>query len=511
MSKRRAAAGTTANGRAQRPRYYQHYQPDLPEIPGVPPDLTPKLVEALKSTTKFFSKSDKPFSLEPPNEDHSTSSQQSLSVVDSILNRMECSAEEKARTKRLERMQSDCQSWLDAVKRRAPESHRGSSVPLACFRYLWGLGQEHGRVAVRRASLNLCGTLLLKSCGCRMHVSSDDTLLKWVTCVVDAKDVKASLEIQVSCWQAEALEWFTHLSDMYGEMYPKFYVAQQFLQQRASIDAVMTQGNSGANMVDLRRIRDIATKYADAELEKVDKLIQRGHDLLDLLVPRVGVAVRGTVEAAKPKANGTDDDGSEADEDDDIVWEDGDEEFDDTAGKQHVDAVEKTLAAMASSGGLQGGHIEINLESKEDDEESFTMDGNTSRRLQKTVQLIETRHLKRLSSWVDGLVKADGLVLREKSLIIMSSEESRKRAELLQKLLNRKQTLANILASAAKLGVAVEPNTNDTPDELRHIATSTFRPPQRQIAVLATAARRRTDGRVSRKRSTKLQIKCRKS
>ena len=171
---------------------------DLPEIPGVPPDLTPKLVEALKSTTKFFSKSDKPFSLEPPNEEHSTASQQSLSVVDSILNRMECSAEEKARTRRLERMQRDCQSWLDAVKRRAPESHRGSSVPLACFRYLWGLGQEHGRVAVRRASLNLCGTLLLKSCECRMHVSSDDTLLKWVTCVVDAKDVKASLEIQVS-------------------------------------------------------------------------------------------------------------------------------------------------------------------------------------------------------------------------------------------------------------------------------------------------------------------------
>ena len=307
MSKRAATETTTANGRAQRPRYSQPNQPDLPEIPGVPYDLTPILVEALKSATRFFSKSDTPFCLARPN--NSTCSQQSVSVVDSILNRMECSTEEKARQKRLERMQSDCQSWLNAVKRRASESHRKSSntVPMACFRYLWDLGQEHGRVAVRRASLNLCATLLLKSCECRMHVSSEDTLLKWVTCVVDAKDIKASLEIQVSCWQAEALEWLTHLSDSFGEMYPKFRVAQQFLQQRctASIDSVMTQGNSGANMVDLRRIRDIAMKYGDAEVEKVDKLIQRSHKLLDLLVPRMSVAVGETAEAAKPKkANG---------------------------------------------------------------------------------------------------------------------------------------------------------------------------------------------------------------
>ena len=59
------------------------------------------------------------------------------------------------------------------------------------------------------------------------------------------------------------------------------------------------------------------------------------------------------------------DDNSDEDEDDDIDWEDGDEEFDDDVGEeQHADAVEQTLAAIASSGGLQGGHIEINLESK---------------------------------------------------------------------------------------------------------------------------------------------------
>jgi len=515
MSKRAAQGAASSSSRAQRPRYLPPNQPDLAEILGVPSDLTPLLVESLRSATKFFSNADTPQN--PFSEDKdpiNTPSEQSSSVVDSILNRMASSEEEKKQQKRQERMEEDRQSWLSAVKRKAKECHKGSStVPLSCFRYLWDLSQEHSRVAVRRASLNLFGCLLSKSSECRMHVSSEDILLKYVTCVVEAKNVKASSEKQVSCWQEEALDWFTYLSESYGDFYPKFRVARQFLQQRCS-SSMETQGNLGINMPDLRRIRDIAMQYGDREIVKVDKLIRRAHQCLDVLVPRMGVVVEREAAAAVPKGAG---DAADNDsDDDDIDWEDGDEEFDEGNTEEHADAVERTLAAMASSGGLQGGHIEIHLESKEEDQEDSpdAMDENTHKLLQKTVQSIESRHMKRLSSWVNALIKADGLVLNEgKSLVVMPADVARSRGYLLQKLLDRKQTLASILASAAKLGIAVDSGAAVAPsdDTLQPAAVATNIPPPRQTAVLATAARRRYDNKVSRRRSNKLQIKYRTS
>jgi hypothetical protein len=428
---------------------------------------------------------------------------------------MASSEEEKARQAKRIKMQQARQSWLDAVKRNAHQS----TVPLSCFRYLWDLGQEHSRVAVRRAALHLYGSLLQKSAECRMHVSSDDLLLKWVTCVVEAKNLKASsssLETQVSCWQAEALEWLNYLSQSHGDLYPKFRVARQFLQQRtlAGNSSIITQGNHGANMADLRRIRDIAMKYGNAEIGKVDKLILKSHKCLDVLVPRIGMDVANETPSVSAESTVVAD--NDDDDDDDIEWEDGDEEFDEatTAAEDHAEAVERTLAAMeASAGGMQGGHIEINLESNEESPDDAAMDENTRKLLQKTVRLIETRHMKRLTSWVDALVKADGLVLKEKSLVIMPADVARKRSELLQKLLNRKQTLASILASAAKLGVSVDANNSVAASGTLQLAAAaaTNVPPPRQRAVLATAARRRYDTKVARRRSNKLQIKYRTS
>lgn len=513
MSKRPAASAQS--GRAQRPRYLPPNQPDLPEIPGVPPDLTPLLVESLRSATNFFQHATTPFQQE--NDNNEQTQQQSSSIVDSILNRMASSDEEKSIRKRRERMEEDRQSWLNAVKRKAKECHNGGSntVPLSCFRYLWDLGQQHTRVAVRRASLNLCGSLLLKSSECRIYVSSDETLFTWVTCVVEAKNVKASSEKQVSCWQAEALEWLRHLSEAHGDLYPKLRVAQQFLQQRcSSLINIVTEGNSGATMPDLRRIRDIAMKYGDREIEKVDKLIHRAHKCLDVLVPRMGLTVeRDEREATVPMDSAVTPAADDDSDDDDIEWEDADEEFEEKAGEDHTKAVERTLAAMASYGGLQGGHIEINLESKEDEDESpEAMDETAVELLQKTVQSIEARHMKRLSSWVDAMIKADGLVLNEKSLVIVSADVAQKRGDLLHKLLDRKQALANILASAAKLGITVDSGAHVAPsDDAPQAAAASNVLPPRQSALLATAARRRYDNKRARRRSNKLQIKFRTS
>jgi hypothetical protein len=280
------------------------------------------------------------------------------------------------------------------------------------------------------------------------------------------------------------------------------------------MDNVLTEGNGSATMPDLRRIRDIAMKYGDREIAKVDKLIQRAHKNLDVLVPRMGVAVVSKATAAVQQDSAVAVDNADDDSDgNDIDWEDGDEEFDEGPVEDHAEAVERTLAAMASAGGLQGGAMEINLESKDDDDEESpdAMDENARKLLQKTVQLIETRHMRRLSSWVDALIKADGLVLNEKSLVVMSADVAQKRGDLLQKLLDRKQALANILASATKLGISVDSSTSVASSDTRRQAAVSNMPAPRQSIVLAAAARRRSNSKVARRRSTKLQIKYRTS
>jgi hypothetical protein len=424
--------------------------------------------------------------------------------MDSILNRMSSSEEEKTRRKRKERMEDDRQSWLNAVKRRAND---GKSVPVSCFRYLWDMGQEHSRLAARRASLHLCGALLQKSSECRMYVAADDILLTWVTCVVGAQNLKASTEQPVSCWQAEALIWLSHLSEEYGDLYPKFRVARQFQEQRCSSSLHTVETNS--TMPDMRRLRDIAMKYGDREIDKVEKLIQRAHGCLDVCVPRMGDEA-GSITAWAVAVAGSSI-AEEDENDDDIKWEDGDEEISEDNTGGHAAAVERTLEAMACAGGFQDGTMEINLARNESYEDSNdVVDENARIVLQKTVQSIESRHLKRISSWVDALIKADGLVLKDKSLVVISVDESRKRGELLRRLLDKKRMLASILASATRLGISV--NAGDTNEPApRPAAAASNLPPQRQRAVLAAVAKRRSDTKAAGRRSTKLQIKYRKS
>lgn len=468
------------------------------------------MVESLKSATKFFQYAAltplNPFQ-EDEESNRSTSQPKQSTVVDSILNRMSSSEEEKTRRKRKERMDNDRQTWLNALKR-IRGVNDGKSAPLSCFRYLWDLGQEHCRVAARRASLYLCGALLQKSSECRREVARDDTLLKFVTCVVAAQNLKETTEQPVSCWQVEALEWLSHLSEEYGNFYPKFRVARSFLEQRCSLSLHTIKTNS--TMPDMRRLRDIAIKYGDREIEKVEKLIQRAHECLDVLVPRMGDTVdtpggrtARTVTALSSVAD------SNEDNDDDIEWEDGDEEISGDITADHAAAVERTLEVMA--GGLQGGLIEINFARNEEDEDSNDVMDEVARKvLQKTAQSIESRHMKRLSSWVDALIKADGLVMNGKSLVVMSVDESRKRGELLQRLFDMKQSLASILASSSRLVISVDAGvTNEpAPNSAAAAAASNLLASQRQRAVLATAARRRSDNKAAGRRSTlKLPIK----
>jgi hypothetical protein len=262
-------------------------------------------------------------------------------------------------------------------------------------------------------------------------------------------------------------------------------------------------------MPDMRRLRDIAMKYGENEIEKVEKLIQRAHGCLDVLVPRMGDhAGSKTVRAVRALSSIAEEDEHD---DDDIEWEDGDEEISEDKTGDHAAAVERTLEAMASAGGFQGGAMEIKLARNENYEDSNdVVDENARKKLRKTVQSIKSQHMKRLSFWVDAMIKADGLVLNGKSLVVMSLDESRKRGELLQRLLDKKQTLASVLASASRLGIYVDAGDTNVPAP-RPATYASNLPPQRQRAVLAAVAKHRSGSKAAGRRFTKLQIKYRKS
>ena len=108
----------------------------------------------------------------------------------------------------------------------------------------------------------------------------------------------------------------------------------------------------------------------------------------------------------------------------------------DNKHQNHLMAVERTLATMKATGGiLRDGGIEINLAKADDDDETDRRendaggilggggDGSSSfsaadtlnpeilLKLQKSVDLLSSRHMLRLTRWLDALVNADNLTV----------------------------------------------------------------------------------------------------
>jgi hypothetical protein len=197
-------------------------------------------------------------------------------------------------------------------------------------------------------------------------------------------------------------------------------------------------------------------KHGAREIAATERLVRRAHACLDALVPRMGVQDGSSSISDSVLINGNDED-----DDGDFDWEEGDEHAQlasrdvDESSTDHAAAVERTLAVMESSGGLQGGTLEISLSTRTDDIEDAGHVANEQAReiLCQTAEKLSSRHMPRLSAWIDALTKADGLRLDGQSLVAMSVKDSRYRADLLQRLLDIKRTVASVLSSARRLGI----------------------------------------------------------
>ena len=529
-------------------------------IPGVPPDVTVALVEAIRATKSAFQHQETPL-LWNPNEIEDQLNQLNQrknkrgdnGVLESVLHRVEAATTEKRdkKAERQQRMKQAQESWLDAVERTLnnslqqqksdgvtpvaaeegaaaaiPTKKPSVSVALASFLYVWKL-QEHARVSVRRASLHLCGQLLWKSEECRERWIESGQLLEWIRAVVDGAGVGDEYRAQMPLWQAEAIRWVRLFSESFQET--QFRVALRLLHQQCpeilqqddcdvkEHQSASTQHGLNNNMHSWRRIRDIAMQYGEKEISIAEKLIGKAHKAMDVLVPRMG---NGTSAEPGPSTQLEDEDDDEDDEDDDIDWEDGDEEGVDEA---HTDAVERTLMEMTSVGALQGGNLEIDFRATDSLQTSSTPghepnDNTTESRartqLEKAIQLLTTKHLPRLSSWVRGLTNADSLVVKRHALVAMPFDQSRKQTELLDRLVQLKSLVASVIAAATKLKVEVTnaQQTSSTPP-LRGqsmVGRQSTASREHLHMVRLVESRRNRRAQSSKRRSTAIQVKYRK-
>lgn len=481
-SELRKRSGTESHSqRAKRPRDGAEFV----EIDGVPPDVSPKLVEAIRAAKTFFKhhRND----VISPHFDSELVNENSRDLVASIMDRVEQAKERENRKKedtRRNDMTLALYSWLHSLDHQSKGS-RSSSV--ACFEYVWKT-QEHERPSVRRMSLYLCGHLLLRNDDCRDRWQ--DTLLDWISTVIQVK-VPEKFEKDALLWQKEAMLWVSEVSHQFPEN-NKFLVAKMYLDQRGP--SLKAEGShAGKNMADWRRIRDIALLHGVRQCDHVEKLVRRAFDSIDTLMPRVG--------------DDEHDDSADSligdDENDDIDWEDGDE---DEARETHVAAVEQTLALMETTGGVRGGDIEIRLDSNGNEGGDDNRRSDRERkRLQKRITSLSTKHLPCLSTWVNALNASDNLVLQNESLVSMSSDRLRERQIMLQRLSHVKRSVASVLSAASKLEVNVE----ERRESGTHGSGFQTNVPRRHHGLASTMERRvrGPSSNITSKRSNRIKIK----
>ena len=569
------------NRKQQREEKLRQYGIDLPDIPGLPVKVIPLHMHAVKVTAKLFSKNGTyqqkifPISgLSRDKNEREDSTAAPSSLLGSILQRVGESREsantspEHQRTEReqLKKHQDGVSAWLNAIHRcvrivngrngreQEGSAQTSSQVPVAAIQHLLEIGLDHRRWPIRRATLLLVGKLFEKSADCRKwflesrEESKKLPLMKWMDSVLSAEEEQAVRQL----WQREAYELLVYLEEKgYGEYYPTLSVALQRFQQlcpriftEATGDSESAEGTGQQrNMLDWRQLRSGAMNHYEEMDRRLAKVIRRAQYCMDVLVPRMDSSTNRTSTEDESKnrldlddsrkngdvregGNDEQNGGDDEDDNDSIDWEEGwdDRNQPDITTETHVYAVERTIQAMESTGGMHEGALEISfsegdLQNDNGTENSSDSDKERAKaRLDKAVKTLLTRYMPRLSLWVEGLTNADALVPQTSgALITMSPAELHRRRLAVQHCVAMKNEVSRVLSSAQRLGMHASMNNNaEISDEARvnvrqqPIAIADLvgsRQNQRLASSLSTKRSRSTPRDYTRKRSNRIRVK----
>jgi hypothetical protein len=536
----------------------QQYGIDLPDIPGLPIQVIPLHVFALRKTGVFFRKNAveslvKPFRVEGGEGGDSrdriamAETRQAAvgGVMASIMHRVDEAAaavsqdreDLRQKKQRLQECRDAVQSWLQALRREMKDS-KGSAGLFGAVEHLWGfLVDSDERIAVRRTCLHLLGHLMAKSAESRRwFLEESNHLGRWTEALVHPSQTDTPARL----FQREGFLLLRHLDTMgYSDLYPRLRVAiQRFQQQFPWIEeSNLTTGTLSATSLPLlRQRRDLAMDKFQTEEAIVRRLLVRCDKFMRIIVPRFGdesVADEGRhTESHEEAQTRIMDDANGEEDDEDIDWEDGitdhastQQTFDIESSvpeESHAEAVERTLAVMQSTARMQTGQLEISFDTARDAtiQETLTQSMIEARaELSKCANILKTKHVERLNTWVDALTRADTLIESEgRSLVQMASDLQHRRRVVLQKTLELKAEVMTSLSSAMCLVTLSVSDVQPTQSAgtlrqagmLRsHTRTRATQPATNERLATALNRRRAQTGDHSKKRSARVRIKYR--
>jgi hypothetical protein len=263
---KRSSERTVNEGSSKRPKESAHGG-TIVEIDGVPPNISPKLMETIRATNAFFKHH--PDDVVSPTTRMNESSDQQQDVLESIIDRVEQVNQREAmktERERRARMEQELDGWLNMLNHCKGERR---SPAVGCMKYLWKL-QQNRRPNVRRMSLYLCGHLLVNNQECRDRWL--DGLLDWISSIVEVQHVPEKDVQENLLWQKEAHLWLSYMMNHF-EGNNKLRVAALYLEQKGP--SLYTEGfNANKVMAEWRQMRDVAMMHAERQCEIVDKLVQ---------------------------------------------------------------------------------------------------------------------------------------------------------------------------------------------------------------------------------------------
>jgi hypothetical protein len=366
----------------------------------------------------------------------------------------------------------------------------------ACLNFLMDMIQDvECKTILRRAAICVTNILTKGRDDCHSYIASTH-LRTFTRTIGDAKKTsKDESKTNIVRMQEDGLRMLDTMSNYHSTFQPKLRIACRFLEEQKGIrkrSIIRERSEStdrvAINVVDLRKMRDIAIKHGRKEVRKVKQIVKCLDECFYVLVPRFGHCTVENQTGTSLTDDAEDDDSIDWEdgddiEDDNVDWEDGDDTIEETSGElpstissnkqdSHSIEVDKTLAVMKRSGIFKNGSLAVPigndlsqlLTSKAQPDHTI---GNWKKDLVKYVNLLSKRHAPRITEWVHALTTADMMVESKDekhgdglktngSLIVMPASKRIQKGEILQALMKTKREIARALSLASKVVPANE-------------------------------------------------------
>lgn len=377
-----------------------------------------------------------------------------------------------------------------------------SGCAVGCLEFLFDLIKDDtSKIILRHAALRVCSGFLQQRNDCRIVYTKK--IKELVDAIGDADQhldafPKIGKKEHVVVYQQEGLKVIKDVSTRFKTIQPTLVIAGRYLEEQKGISLVAgTQSalkrKTNVGMIELRRMRDVALKFADKETDRIRKLLRKVDSCFETLVPRFGhssassdpvIPIRSEDEALNDDKE-TDllvvEEEAQSD-DDDIDWEDGDngdngEELVHSNDKEdHMARVERTLAVMKQSGAIQSGILVVDfdihsgqsslVEAPNTDAEADSAATKAREQLSKCIEKLSKRQ-KRISLWIDAIVSADNMTDSNRiraashpenqsglsSVIILPESIRKKKPSVIRTLTDCKSAISTAISAGKKIGI----------------------------------------------------------